>query len=42
MKERVDADIKRSGNALLPFIDVQSARHLLLKMKTMMPELEKV
>ena len=39
MKEKVDAAIKRAGNALLPFANVQSSRHLLLKMKTMMPEL---
>lgn len=42
MKEKVEADIKRAGDALLPFIDVQSARHLLLKMKNHRPELEKV
>ena len=38
----MDSDIKKAGNALLPFVDVQSTRHLLLKMKTMMPELEKI
>ena len=41
-KDRVEEDIKKGGNALLPFAEVQSTRHLLLKMKTMMPELEKV
>jgi hypothetical protein len=38
----VEADIKKAGDALLPFVDVQSARHLLLKMKNQRPELEKI
>ena len=42
LKQRVDSDIKKAGNALLPFVDVQSSRHLLLKMKNMMPELEHI
>jgi hypothetical protein len=35
MNERVERDIQHRGSnaALLPFINVQSARHLLLKLK---------
>lgn len=39
LKERGENEIRRGGNALLPFIDIQSARHLLLKMKTTRPDL---
>lgn len=42
MKEKIEAEIRRAGEALLPFVDVQSARHLLLKMKHQRPELEKL
>lgn len=35
-------EIIKAHGALLPFVDTQSARHLLLKMKAIQPELEKL
>lgn len=42
LKEKVEGEIVRSGNSLLPFIDVQSTRHLLLKLKLTLPDIEKI
>lgn len=41
-KDEVDAEIYKQRAALLPFINTQSARHLLLKMKATQPEFEKI
>ena len=38
----MEGELKRGGNALLPFVDVISGRHLLLKLKNQLPEMEKV
>lgn len=41
-KEEVEAEIIRAHAALLPFVDTRSIRHLLLKMKAMQPEFERI
>ena len=41
-KEEIDGDMPKGTGALIPFAEVQSARHLLLKMKAVQPELAKV
>lgn len=41
-REEVEDEIIRAHGALLPFVDTQSMRHLLLKMKATQPEFERL
>lgn len=41
-REKFEEEIIYEKGALLPFINIQSTRHLLLKMKSLYPELLKI